>query len=113
MKTVALSERVIAILCLCECLALLSEDAAHYVIPSVEIVSRYLEILEDSELCGMVFLQTVVAGVRGSGGSKTHSRVKALLKSERKGSVYFANELCRHTFCAQRIGESRKEWNRR
>ena len=96
-----------------ECLALLSEDVAHYVIPSVEIVSQYLEVLEDSEVRGMVFLQTVVAGVRSTSGSKTHSRVKTLLKSERKGSVYFANELCRHTFCTQRAAESRKEWNRR
>ena len=98
---------------MCNCLVLLSEDATHYVIPSSEIASHYLEVLEESEVRGVVFLQTVMAGVRSTSGSKTYNRVKALLKSERKGSVYFANELCRHTFCPQGAAESRKEWNRR
>lgn len=109
----AVATHVFASLCMCVCVARLSEDVAHYVIPSGEVATRYLEVLEDSEVRGMVFLQTVVAGVRQTSGSKDYRRVMTLLKSERKGSVYFANELCRHTFCKQRTSESRKEWNRR
>lgn len=100
-------------MCVCDCLVRLSKDVAHYAIPSIEIASHYLEVLEESEVRGMVLLQTVMAGVRATSGSKTYSRVKALLKAERKGSVYFANELCRHTFCPQGAAESRHEWNRR
>ena len=91
---------------------MLPSEATHYIIPVAGVVGPYLEIFESPSITGIVILQTVVSSVKESVGSRSYQRLKALVKQERKKSIYFSNELHMQTY-VNASAESDWSWCKR
>ncbi|XP_054710884.1 DIS3-like exonuclease 1 [Uloborus diversus] len=88
----------------------LEKDASYYVIPCVDIIEKYLEILELQEIKGMIFLQSIVSKVMQNFGNKFFNRILNISKDVRRGSVVFLNEICRTTAVPRTSSDSSDEW---
>ena len=82
-------------------------------------MARYfLDVLEFSELRGIVFLQSVVNAVQTS-SMRHYRRICRLVRNgggggpKSKGSVFFPNEFCAATHVQRNEEESLKEWKTR
>ena len=91
---------------------MLPSEATHYIIPVAGVVGPYLEIFDSPSITGIVMLQTVVSSVKESVGSRSYQRLKALVKQERKKSIYFSNELHMQTY-VNASAESDWSWCKR
>ena len=84
----------------------------------LEDVARYfLDVLEFSELRGIVFLQSVVNAVQTS-SMRHYRRICRVVRNsgvgqKSKGSVFFPNEFCAATHVQRKEEESLKEWKTR
>ena len=93
--------------------SLLSKDATHYLVPMVDVAKHYFDILEFKEISGLLFLQTVVNAVQQT-SFKHYRKVCGLVRDLGKGSVFFANEFFKPTFCPRLdSSETTEEWQMR
>lgn len=88
-------------------------DLTHYVVPDVGVVVDYLEILEFTELQGIVLTQTACQAVQHSKGRRQYNRLRSLLKDPRHDCVLFTNEFQEQAYCPREKGESQEEWQAR
>ncbi|XP_064607624.1 DIS3-like exonuclease 1 isoform X2 [Liolophura sinensis] len=88
----------------------LAKEVTHYLIPDAQVTTDYLEILEVTELTGIVFTQSVTDYVQHEGGRRLHNRLKSLIKNGRKGSVLFNNEFQKFSYCERQAGEALQDW---
>jgi hypothetical protein len=96
--------------------SLLPSDVTHYLIPLDDVATKYLDVLENRELSGIIFLQSVVNVVQQSssgGGLRRYRRVCALIKDEAKGSIFFPNEFFSRTYVERRADEDPFMWRAR
>ena len=91
---------------------MLPSEATHYILPVAGVVGPYLEIFESPSITGIVMLQTVASSVKESEGGRSYQRLKALVKQERKKSIYFSNESCVQTY-VNASAESNWSWYKR
>ncbi|XP_034535039.1 DIS3-like exonuclease 1 [Notolabrus celidotus] len=92
---------------------LLPGDLTHYVVPDVGVVVDYLEILEFTELQGIVFTQTACQAVQHHKGRRQYNRLRNLLKDPRHDCVMFANEFQEYSYCEREKGEKQETWQTR
>ena len=76
-------------------------------------MDKYFEVFNQPGIEGIIVLQTVAAAVKTKSGYKAHNKLKDLLKDDRKGSVYFSNELYRETFVDRNTAKSKDTWIKR
>ncbi|GAA5797114.1 hypothetical protein HPULCUR_002493 [Helicostylum pulchrum] len=72
---------------------LLSATADHYIIPDNSVIMRYLEILEQEEITGIILSQTVTINLQQHDKSRTYRKLRQLVNDSRRNSVMFYNEI--------------------
>ncbi|KAI8382404.1 hypothetical protein BD560DRAFT_386501 [Blakeslea trispora] len=77
--------------------ALLSAHADHYIIPDISVIHRYLEILEQDEMTGIILSQTVTIHLQQHDKHKTYRKLRQITNDSRKKSVMFYNEVFQQT----------------
>uniref|UniRef100_A0A3Q2Q5J1 DIS3-like exonuclease 1 n=1 Tax=Fundulus heteroclitus TaxID=8078 RepID=A0A3Q2Q5J1_FUNHE len=87
-------------------------DLTHYVVPDAEVVVNFLEVLELTELQGVVFTQTACQALH-SKGRRFYNRLKSLLRDPRHDCVLFANEFQEYSYRPREKGESQERWQSR
>ncbi|KAI9485834.1 MAG: DIS3-like exonuclease 1-like protein [Benjaminiella poitrasii] len=80
---------------------LLSSNVDHYLIPDVSVIMRYLEILEQEELTGIILSQTVTMNLQQHDKLKTYRKLRQITNDSRKKSIMFYNELFEETKVAR------------
>ena len=86
-------------------------------VPLEDVARHFLDVLEFSELRGIVFLQSVVNAVQTS-SMRHYRRICRIVRnggggSKSKGSVFFPNEFFAETHVQREESESLKEWKTR
>ncbi|KAI9270522.1 hypothetical protein BDA99DRAFT_502004 [Phascolomyces articulosus] len=91
---------------------LLSLHADHYVIPDMSIVMRYLEILEQEELTGIILSQTIITSLQQHDKMRTYRKLRQIISDTRRNSVVFYNEVFADTRVPRLAGEttSERDW---
>ena len=87
---------------------LLPENVTHYLIPFVDVAGHYMEVLELSDITGIIFLQTVVNAIKLAKGGQ-YRRLCSLVRDTRKCSIFFANEFFEPTVVVRNT-ETLSEW---
>ncbi|XP_015252192.1 PREDICTED: DIS3-like exonuclease 1 [Cyprinodon variegatus] len=87
-------------------------DLTHYVVPDAGVVLNYLDVLELTELQGVVFTQTACEALR-SKGRRFYNHLRNLLKDPRHDCILFANEFQTYSHCPREKGESQETWQTR
>ncbi|KAI8147933.1 hypothetical protein BJV82DRAFT_311773 [Fennellomyces sp. T-0311] len=88
---------------------LLSADADHYVIPDMSIVMRYLEILEQEEITGIILSQTIITSLQQHDKTRTYRKLRQIINDTRRNSVVFYNEVFGETRVPRLAGETAVE----
>uniref|UniRef100_A0A3Q2CZW2 DIS3-like exonuclease 1 n=1 Tax=Cyprinodon variegatus TaxID=28743 RepID=A0A3Q2CZW2_CYPVA len=83
-------------------------DLTHYVVPDAGVVLNYLDVLELTELQGVVFTQTACEALRSKG--RFYNHLRNLLKDPRHDCILFANEFQTYSHCPREKGESQETW---
>ncbi|KAI7902436.1 DIS3-like exonuclease 1-like protein [Cokeromyces recurvatus] len=83
---------------------LLSGD--HYIIPDISVIMRYLEILEQEEVTGIIFSQTVTMNLQQHDKLKTYRKLRQIMNDSRRKSVMFYNEIFKDTKIARMPDET-------
>ncbi|KAI8373200.1 uncharacterized protein BYT42DRAFT_61558 [Radiomyces spectabilis] len=91
---------------------LLRDDADHYIIPDMTIVMRYLEILEQEEITGMILSQTVINSLQQHDKSRLYRKLRQIVDDSRRHSVVFYNEVFTETQVPRLPGEkaAARDW---
>ncbi|KAG2219093.1 hypothetical protein INT45_005824 [Circinella minor] len=99
---------------------LLSAHADHYVIPDMSardktlggIIMRYLEILEQEELTGIILSQTIITSLQQHDKLRTYRKLRQIINDTRRNSVVFYNEVFADTRVPRLAGEtaSERDW---
>ncbi|XP_070541854.1 DIS3-like exonuclease 1 isoform X2 [Ptychodera flava] len=105
-------------LCLAECaqtkgVGRLPAGLTHYVVPDCQAARDFLEILELPEICGILFLQTVLHSVLHQGSRRAYTRIRNVVKDPRQQCSIFANEFCHYAYNERKAGESLNDWQSR
>ena len=87
---------------------LLPDNVTHYLIPFVDVAGHYMEVLELSDITGIIFLQTVVNAIKLAKGGQ-YRRLCSLVRDTRKCSTFFANEFFEPTVVVRNT-ETLSEW---
>lgn len=88
----------------------LSSSLTHYVVPDCQVTRLFLEIFENAEIQGVIFLQTVVSFTQHQGGRKLYSQLKSLVNDNRQQCIIFSNEFCDGAYVPREPGESLEKW---
>ncbi|KAI8061570.1 DIS3-like exonuclease 1-like protein [Gongronella butleri] len=72
---------------------LLDGKAEYFVIPDLSVIMRFLEILEQDEVTGLIISQTNMMTLEQHDKTKMYRRLRQLVNDPRKGSVLFYNEI--------------------
>ena len=91
---------------------LLPSKVTHYLVPYVDVVGHYLDILELEDFSGMIFFQTVVNVIRYAQGG-LYRRLNKIIKDPNKASIFFPNEFSQSTALLREDGESVGSWRAR
>ncbi|SAL95988.1 hypothetical protein [Absidia glauca] len=86
--------------------------ASHYIIPDMSVIMRYLEILEQDELTGIILSQTIVTALEQHDKTKTYRKLRYILNDRRRKSIMFYNEIFDQTKVMRLPGESmaQRDW---
>ena len=87
---------------------LLPDNVTHYLIPFVDVAGHYMEVLEMSDITGIIFLQTVVNAIKLAKGGQ-YRRLCSLVRDTQKGSIFFPNEFFEPTVVVRNT-ETLSEW---
>ncbi|KAI7869074.1 hypothetical protein BDF14DRAFT_1880529 [Spinellus fusiger] len=109
--------------CLAECCPLCSHNkqphqglldsvSDHYIIPDISVVIRYLEILEQEEMTGIILSQTVVASLQQREKTRTYRKLRHIINDSRRKNVIFYNEVFHDTQTPRLPAESasQRDW---
>lgn len=92
---------------------LLSEDLTHYVVPDCQVLQDYQEVLEFTELRGIVFMQTACQAVQHQRGRRQYKKLRSMLRDARHDCVFFPNEFQHYAYLPREMGESVENWQTR
>ncbi|XP_072255223.1 DIS3-like exonuclease 1 [Pyxicephalus adspersus] len=92
---------------------LLSEDLTHYVVPDCKVLQDYQEVLEFSEIRGVIFMQTACNAVQHHRGRRQYKKLRSLLRDARHDCIFFANEFQHFAYLPREMGESVENWQTR
>ncbi|KAI9482525.1 hypothetical protein BDB00DRAFT_857485 [Zychaea mexicana] len=87
----------------------LSADADHYLIPDMSIVMRYLEILEQEEITGIILSQTIITSLQQHDKTRMYRKLRQIINDTRRNSVVFYNEVFADTRVPRLAGETAAE----
>ncbi|XP_053720299.1 DIS3-like exonuclease 1 [Synchiropus splendidus] len=91
----------------------LAAGLTHYLVPDVNVLLDFLEVLEFREVQGVIFTQTGSQTLLQSGGRRLYNRLQTLLKDPLHNCVLFANEFQEKSYCPRELGESQEQWQTR
>ncbi|KAG0768707.1 hypothetical protein G6F62_004029 [Rhizopus arrhizus] len=77
--------------------ALLSSSSDHYIIPDISVIMRYLEILEQEEITGIICSQTVIMNLQQHDKMKIYRKLRQIINDSRRKSIVFYNEIFTET----------------
>ncbi|KAM4036792.1 DIS3-like exonuclease 1 isoform 1-T1 [Anomaloglossus baeobatrachus] len=92
---------------------LLSEELTHYVVPDCQVLQDYQEVLESTDLRGIVFMQTACQAVQHQRGRRQYKKLRAFLSDARHDCVFFPNEFQHYAYLPREMGESVEDWQTR
>jgi len=90
----------------------LPEDVTHYIIPFTDVTNKYMEILEFSDITGVIFPQTVVNSVQ-SNSLRHYRRILNFIRDPKNKSIFFPNEFFKSTYVHRETSEQIKNWQNR
>ncbi|XP_037088465.1 DIS3-like exonuclease 1 [Pollicipes pollicipes] len=91
----------------------LPRHATCYLVPTDQVVRHFLDVLQLPEITGIVFTQTALGQVSGPAGKQVQRRVRNIIKTAEKESVFFANEFSSGAWTKQKSDETFAEWQLR
>ncbi|CAO3676226.1 unnamed protein product [Rhizopus microsporus] len=77
--------------------ALLSSSSDHYLIPDISVIMRYLEVLEQEEITGVIYSQTVTANLQQHDKMKLYRKIRQITNDSRRKCIVFYNEIFEET----------------
>ncbi|XP_063781647.1 DIS3-like exonuclease 1 isoform X2 [Pseudophryne corroboree] len=92
---------------------LLSEELTHYVVPDCQVLQDYQEVLEFSELRGIIFMQTASQALQYQRGRRQYKKLRSLLRDARHDCIYFPNEFQHYAYLPREMGEFVEDWQTR
>lgn len=92
---------------------LLSEELTHYVVPDCQVLQDYQEVLEFSEIRGVIFMQTACQAVQHHRGRRQYKKLRSLLRDSRYDCIFFANEFQHYAYLPREMGEHVEDWQSR
>ncbi|GAB6028226.1 DIS3 mitotic control [Chamberlinius hualienensis] len=92
---------------------LLPKDTTHYLIPFMDVVFKYMDVLEFPEIRGIIFAQTVTQKMQSDYGRSLVNKFKKIWKDLRKESVVFLNEISIDTYSERLDSETVTAWHAR
>ncbi|XP_066449014.1 DIS3-like exonuclease 1 [Eleutherodactylus coqui] len=92
---------------------LLSEDLTHYVVPDCQVLQDYQEVLEFTELRGIIIMQTACQAVQHQRGRRQYLKLRNMLRDARHDCVFFPNEFQHYAYLPREMGESVEDWQTR
>ncbi|KAG8574971.1 hypothetical protein GDO81_009404, partial [Engystomops pustulosus] len=92
---------------------LLSEDLTHYVVPDCQVLQDYQEVLEFTELRGIIFMQTACQAVQHQRGRRQYKKLRSMIRDARHDCVFFPNEFQHYAYLPREMGESVEDWQTR
>ncbi|XP_040270225.1 DIS3-like exonuclease 1 isoform X1 [Bufo bufo] len=92
---------------------LLSEDLTHYVVPDCQVLQDYQEVLEFTELGGIIFMQTACQAVQHRRGRRQYKKLRSMLCDARRDCVFFPNEFQHYAYLPREKGECVEDWQTR
>ncbi|XP_073474406.1 DIS3-like exonuclease 1 [Aquarana catesbeiana] len=92
---------------------LLSEDLTHYVVPDCQVLQDYQEVLECSEIQGVIILQTACHAVQHQRGRRQYKKLRTLLRDARHDCIFFPNEFQLDAYLPREMGEAVEDWQSR
>ena len=90
----------------------LPADVTHYIIPFVDVASKFMEIFELNELSGVIFPQTIVNIIQQN-SLKHYRRICSFIREPKNSSIFFPNEFFKPTYLQRETSESILEWQSR
>ncbi|XP_068131120.1 DIS3-like exonuclease 1 [Hyperolius riggenbachi] len=92
---------------------LLSEELTHYVVPDCRVVQDYQEVLEFSQIRGIIFMQTACQAVQHQRGRRQYKKLRSLLRDARHDCIFFPNEFQHCAYLPREMGEAIEDWQTR
>ena len=92
--------------------SLLPEDVTHYIIPFLDVASKYMDIFELDELSAVIFPQTVVNSIQQN-SLKHYRRICTFIREPRNASIFFPNEFFKATYLPRETSETVVQWQTR
>ncbi|KAI8975242.1 hypothetical protein BDF20DRAFT_877587 [Mycotypha africana] len=91
---------------------LLSANADHYIIPDISVIMRYLEVLEQEEVTGIILSQTVTINLQQHDKTRTYRKLRQIVNDPRKKSILFYNEVFEKTKVLRKPDETsvQRDW---
>ncbi|XP_075714430.1 DIS3-like exonuclease 1 isoform X1 [Rhinoderma darwinii] len=91
----------------------LSEDLTHYVVPDYQVLRDYQEVLEFTELRGIIFMQTACQAVQHQRGRRQYKKLRSMFSDARRDCVFFPNEFQHYAYLPREMRESVEDWQTR
>ena len=66
----------------------LPEDVTHYIIPCIDVASKFMDIFELEEMSGVIFPQTVVNAIQQN-SLKHYRRICTFIREPKNASIFF------------------------
>ncbi|KAM3926404.1 DIS3-like exonuclease 1 [Leptodactylus fuscus] len=92
---------------------LLSEELTHYVVPDCQVLQDYQELLEFTEIRGVIFMQTACQAVQHQRGRRQYKKLRSILRDARHDCIFFPNEFQHYAYLPREMGESVEDWQTR
>ena len=92
--------------------SVLPEDVTHYIIPFLDVATKFMEIFELEELSGVIFPQTVVNNIQQN-SLRHYRRICSFIREPKNSSIFFPNEFFKPTFVERKNSETVGQWQTR
>ncbi|XP_018408330.1 PREDICTED: DIS3-like exonuclease 1 [Nanorana parkeri] len=92
---------------------LLSVELTHYVVPDCQVLQDYQEVLEFSEIRGVIYMQTACHAVQHHRGRRQYKKLRSLLRDARRDCIFFPNEFQHYAYLPREMGEPVEDWQSR
>ena len=84
-------------------------NVTHYLLPLEDVAKNMFDVLDFTELTGILFLQSVVNSVQLQ-SMRHYRKICSLIKDPDKKSIFFPNEFCKQTYVQRESGQSLMDW---
>ncbi|GBG61073.1 hypothetical protein CBR_g18665 [Chara braunii] len=77
---------------ICHQTPVLSGTATHYLLPDVDFILDFLELLEHPQIANVIYLSSIAKQVLESSNQRKYTRLRALYRDRRRRSILFDDE---------------------